>query len=144
MSLQNVTPINDQLADIIVRANEPWIEMKPGMSWVKVLWTGPESGRWVALFRWKKGYVAARHKHLADAHTYVLKGRIQVRGGILEAGDYDYEPNGVVHDTTTALEDSEYLFVCQGPLVYFDDSGLISYLSWEELRRMKDAAQAKQ
>jgi quercetin dioxygenase-like cupin family protein len=113
------------------------------MSWVKVLWTGSETGRWVALFRWKKGFVASRHKHLADAHTYVLKGRIQVRDGILEAGDYDYEPNGVVHEATTALEDTEYLFVCEGPLVYFDDQGLTSYLSWEELRRMKDSAQAK-
>ena len=26
MPLQNIKPINDQLADIIVRADEPWIE----------------------------------------------------------------------------------------------------------------------
>ena len=143
MPLQNITPINDQLADIIVRSSEPWIEITSGMSWVKVLWTGSETGRWVALFRWKKGYVASAHKHLADAHTYILKGKIQVRDGILEAGDYDYEPNGVVHEATTALEDTEYLFVCEGPLVYFDEDGLTRYLSWEELRRMKDAALAQ-
>ena len=140
MALQNINPINDQLADIIVRANDPWIEAEPGKAWIKVLWTGSESGRWVALFRWTKGYVAPRHKHLADAHTYILKGRLQVRGGVLEVGDYDYEPNGVLHDATTALEDSEYLFVSDGPIIFYNDAGLSSYLGWEEMQRMKDAA----
>ena len=46
MALQNLEPINDQLADIIVRAEEPWIETEPGKAWMKVLWTGPETGRW--------------------------------------------------------------------------------------------------
>ena len=31
MALQDLTPINDQLADIIVRADEPWIETGSGM-----------------------------------------------------------------------------------------------------------------
>ena len=35
MPLQDITPINDQLADIIVRADEPWIETEPGMAWMK-------------------------------------------------------------------------------------------------------------
>ena len=142
MPLQDITPINDQLADIIVRANEPWIETEPGLAWMKVLWTGAESGRWAALFRWKKGYVAAPHKHLSDAHTYILKGKLRVRAGILEAGDYDYEPNGVLHGATTALEDTEYLFVCEGPVVFFDKNGITSYLGWEELQRIKEAAKA--
>ncbi|MEI8304194.1 MAG: cupin domain-containing protein [Burkholderiales bacterium] len=140
MPLQNIKPINDQLADIIVRADEPWIETSPGMAWTKVLWTGPETGRWVALYRWKKGFVAPPHKHLSDAHTYVLKGRLQVRDGILEAGDYDYEPNGVLHGATTALEDTEYLFVCEGPVVFFDENGITAYKGWEELQRLKESA----
>ena len=44
MPLQDITPINDQLADIIVRADEPWIEYDPGMAWIKPLWVGPENG----------------------------------------------------------------------------------------------------
>ena len=32
MTLQDITPLNDQLADIIVRAEEPWIETQPGMA----------------------------------------------------------------------------------------------------------------
>ena len=142
MALQNINPINDQLADIIVRATDPWIESEKDMAWMKVLWTGAESGRWAALFRWKKGYVAAPHKHLSAAHTYILSGKLQVRHGILNAGDYDYEPNGVLHGATTALEDTEYLFICDGPLVFFNKDGITNYLGWEELQRMKDAAAA--
>jgi anti-sigma factor ChrR (cupin superfamily) len=142
MALQNLEPINDQLADIIVRAEEPWIETDPGMAWMKVLWTGPETGRWAALFRWSKGYVAAPHKHLSDAHTYILKGSLKVRDGILNTGDYDYEPNGVLHGATEALEDTEYIFICDGPVLFYDDNGLTNYLGWEELERMRAAAKA--
>ena len=142
MALQNLEPINDQLADIIVRAEEPWIETDPGMAWMKVLWTGPETGRWAALFRWSKGYIAAPHKHLSDAHTYILKGSLKVRDGILNTGDYDYEPNGVLHGATEALEDTEYIFICDGPVLFYDDNGLTNYLGWEELERMRVAAQA--
>jgi anti-sigma factor ChrR (cupin superfamily) len=141
--MQDVTPVNDQLADIIVRSTDPWIEQEKGMAWMKVLWTGEESGRWAALFRWNKGYVAAPHKHLSAAHTFILKGKLQVRDGILNAGDYDYEPNGVLHGATTALEDTEYLFICDGPVLFYNDDGIQSYLGWEELHRMRKAALGK-
>ena len=141
--LQDITPVNDQLADIIVRASAPWIETEKDMAWMKVLWTGDESGRWAALFRWKKGYVAAPHKHLSAAHTFILSGKLQVRGGTLSAGDYDYEPNGVLHGATTALEDTEYLFICDGPVLFYNDDGLQSYLGWEELHRRRQATEAK-
>jgi len=142
MALQDLTPINDQLADIIVRADEPWIETEPGKAWMKVLWVGPETGRWVALIKWAKGYVAGSHKHLSDAHTYMISGKLKVRDGVLNAGDYDYEPNGVLHGATEALEDTVYLFVCEGPVLFFDDDGLTNYLGWEELSRLRDAAKA--
>lgn len=140
MTLQNLAPINDQLADIVVRADAPWVEYEPGEAWLKLLRAGPESGHWVALFRWKKGYVAPPHKHLSDAHTYVLSGCLKVRDGVLNAGDYDYEPNGVLHGDTEALENTEYLFVCNGPVLFFDHENLTGYLGWEELIRMTEAA----
>jgi anti-sigma factor ChrR (cupin superfamily) len=135
--------VNDQLADLITRASDPWIEQTPGMAWIKVLWTGAETGRWAVLFRWKKGYVAPQHKHLSAAHTFILSGKLQVRHGILNAGDYDYEPNGVLHGATTALEDTEYLFICDGPILFYDDDGIQSYVGWEEMHRMRQAALAK-
>ncbi|MCE2391975.1 MAG: cupin domain-containing protein [Proteobacteria bacterium] len=132
-------PLNPELMDTLVPAGESdWIPNDDsGMSFVKVLYTGEESGQWAALFRWSKGYVAGPHKHLSAAHTYVLKGRLQVRDGTLEAGDYVYERNGMIHEATTALEDTEYLFICEGPVLFFDEQGIQGYLGWEELARLK-------
>ena len=36
-----------------------------------------------------------------------------------------------------ALEGTEYLFICQGPLIFFDDSRFTSYKGWEEVERMR-------
>ena len=110
------------------------------MASMKVHRTGAETGRWAALFRWSKGYIAAPHKHLSDAHTFILKGQLKVRDEILNAGDYDYEPNGVLHGETEALEDTEYLFICDGPIIFYNKDGLTSYMGWEELARMKEAS----
>lgn len=135
---QEIRPLNDQLADTLVSADSiEWLESSPGQAWIKVLWTGPESGSWAVLFRWRKGYVAGPHKHLSSAHTFVLKGKMQVRDAILKAGDYIYEPNGMLHGSTTALEDTEYLFICNGPVLFHDGDNFTSYVGWEEFERMR-------
>lgn len=146
---QQITPINSELMDTLVRANDsnaPWIPQPfdPERSFVKVLYTGAETGTWAVLLRWKKGFVAPAHKHLSASHTFILTGKLQVRDGVLNAGDYVYEPNGMLHGATTALEDTDYLFICNGPVLFYDDNGFTSYLSWEELRRMQDTYAAKQ
>lgn len=46
----------------------------------------------------------------------------------------------MVHGATTALEDTEFLFICDGPVLYFDDDGFTGYFGWEQLQRMQDAA----
>jgi len=139
---EQLKPLNPELVDTLVKADDgAWIPSDAeGLAAMKVLFVGEESGQWAALFRWKKGYVAGPHKHLSPAHTYVIRGRLQVRDGILEAGDYLYERNGMVHESTTALEDTEYIFVCDGPLVFYDDNGVTGYLGWEELARMRAGA----
>jgi quercetin dioxygenase-like cupin family protein len=135
---QEIRPINDQLANTHVGAGTTeWIEYEPGMAWIKVLWLGSETGTWAAQFRWKKGFAAPPHKHLSAAHVYVISGRLGVRDATLAAGDYVYEPNGVLHGATTALEDTEYLFICNGPVLFFDDEKFTQYLGWEELERMR-------
>jgi transposase len=54
-------------------------------------------------------------KHLAGAHAFIISGKLQVRNGILNAGDYVYEPSGnPARRATTALEDTTYLFICNG------------------------------
>jgi anti-sigma factor ChrR (cupin superfamily) len=141
---QDISPVNGELMDGIAAASQmEWIETEPGAA-MKVLWTGAESGRWAVLLKWDKGYVAGQHKHLSAAFAFILKGKLQVRDGILNAGDFIHEPNGMLHGTTTALEDTEYLFMCDGPVLFFDENNFTGYLGWEELERTKQAQQAPQ
>jgi len=139
MSLpQEIRPFHQDLQDTLFKASDAqWVENQPGMAWTRILWTGAETGTWAAIFRWKKGFVAPPHKHLSASHTYVLSGRLKVRDGVLEPGDYVYEPNGVLHGATEALEDTEYLFICNGPLLYFDEEKFTAYLGWEELEKWR-------
>ena len=142
---QDISPFNSDLMDSLVKtAQMDWIPMEadPEKGFMKILWTGAETGGWAVLFHWLEGYVAPPHKHLSPAHVYVLSGKLQVRDSVLEAGDYVYEPNGMVHGATTALEDTVYLFICDGPILFFEDDSFTSYLSWEELRRIQAAHEA--
>ncbi len=139
---QDITPVNSELMDTLVEASKmEWIQTDE-KAFMKILYTGSESGTWAVLLRWLEGYVAGPHKHLSGSHTFILSGKLQVRDGVLNAGDYVYEPNGMLHGATTALEDTEYLFICNGPVLFFDDDKFTSYLGWEELERLK-AAQAQ-
>jgi quercetin dioxygenase-like cupin family protein len=141
---QDIQPINSELADSITRsAQVPWIETRLGEAWTKVLWVGPESGRWAVLLKWKKGYVAPPHKHLSAAFAFVLSGRIKVRDAVYGPGDFLHEANGMVHGATEALEDTEYLFFCDGPVLFFDKDGFTGYRGWEEVLRLQQGAMAK-
>ena len=102
---QDIRPAFQNIQDTMVRADQPWIEQSLTSS-MKVPWVGRESGTWAVLIHWKKGHVARPHKHLGGAHAYVISGKLRVRDGVLNAGDYVYEPAGVLHDATTALEDT--------------------------------------
>ena len=138
---QDITPFNLAMVDTHVKAGESdWIVESPSSS-MKVLYTAPETGTWAVLLRWKKGYIAPQHKHLSGAHAFILSGKLKVRGAVLSAGDYTYEPNGVLHGATEALEDTEYLFICNGAVLFYDDNGFTGYLSWEEIERMRQSAQ---
>jgi hypothetical protein len=143
---QDISPINPELMDTLFKTGEhDWIPIPddPERGFLKILWTGAETGRWAVLFRWLKGYVAPQHKHLTASHTFILSGKLEVRDGTLDAGDYIYEPNGMLHGATKALEDTEYLFICDGPVLFYDDKGFTRYLGWEELRRLEAAHEAK-
>ena len=136
---QDISPVNSELMDTLVEASKmEWMQTEE-KAFMKILFTGSEGGTWAVLLKWLKGYVAGPHKHLSGSHTFILKGKLQVRDGVLNAGDYVYEPNGMLHGATTALEDTEYLFICNGPVLFFDDEKFTSYLGWEELQRMQQA-----
>jgi hypothetical protein len=110
---QDIRPFFQDIQDTLTRADSPWIETT-SHSKVRILWIGRESGSWASVIRRQKGYAAPPHKHLAGAHVLVLSGKLQVRGGVLNAGDYVYEPAGVLHEETRALEDTDYLFIATG------------------------------
>ena len=135
---QEIRPFHQNLQDALFKAADAkWVETDPGMAWMRILWTGSESGTWAAVFKWKKGFIASPHKHLSASHTFILSGRLKVRDGLLDTGDYVYEPNGVLHGATEALEDTEYLFICNGPLLFFNDDQFTGYLGWEELEKIR-------
>ncbi len=143
---QDVAPLNSELMDTIFRTSEnEWIpqENDPERAFMKILWTGSESGTWACMFRWLKGYSAPQHKHLSASHTFILKGKLQVRDGVLNAGDYVYEPNGMLHGATTALEDTEYLFICNGSVLFYDEDKFTAFLGWEQLERIKQEFESK-
>jgi anti-sigma factor ChrR (cupin superfamily) len=136
---QDVTPINSQVMDTLVEASKTeWIQTSP-LSYTKVLYTGSESGSWAVMFRWLKGFAAPQHKHLAGSHTFILSGKLQVRDGVLNAGDYVYEANGMLHGETTALEDTEYLFISNGAIIFFDDDNFLGYSGWEEMQKLAES-----
>jgi anti-sigma factor ChrR (cupin superfamily) len=126
-----------QLPGAITKTNNmEWIETVPGQAWMKVLWTGAETGTWAVLFKWRQGFVVPPHRHIGAAHIFVISGKLQVRDGILAAGDYCYEPNGAIHDATTALEDTEYLFICHGVTLSTESVGsdkITGYFGWQQI-----------
>ena len=141
---QDISPVNSDVMDAVTRsAQMDWIETTPGTGYMKVLWYSADSGRWAVLLKWLKGHVARPHKHLSAAHAFMLSGKIQVRDTIYQTGDYLFEANGMVHDATTALEDTVFLFTCDGPVLYFDDDGFTGYMGWEQIQRLEAAHQAK-
>jgi hypothetical protein len=108
----------------------PWKVIEEG-SYVKLLRTCSVTGAWVVMFRNDPGTSVTPHKHLGPAEYYVLRGKIEIRGGVenggitANAGDYGYEPNGVIHEKTYFPELTEYLFISHGPIQHFDDDGNI-------------------
>mgnify|MGYP001812551567 CR=1 FL=1 len=145
MSFKDLIAPAMDIADIHIKAEDgAWLPIDPdGKAFMKPLWTSADSGGWAVLYRWKSGYEAPPHKHLGAIHVYVVSGKLQVRGAQLCAGDYVYEPNGVIHERTLALEDSVHLNIGDGPILFFDDNGITHYFSWEQIEQLQSAAGAE-
>ena len=142
---QDISPFDEQLADTVVSASdEDWLETEPGMAWVRLLWSQGETGRHAGIYRWKKGYAAPSHKHFGAVYVYVISGKLRVRDNVLGAGDFLFEPNGMVHHATEAVEDVDYLMLADGPVLFFDENGFTGYFGWEELRRLQAGAAVPQ
>jgi len=143
---QDISPVNAEgMGDVLVQSDKlEWIPNRfdPERQFMKVLWIGPETGRTAVLIRTLTGSATPPHKHLGDTHVFMLKGRLQVRDSVLVAGDYLYEANGMIHGETKALEDTEYLMILGGPILFFDDENFLGYQGWEEFHRDRQAQSA--
>ena len=90
----------------------PWKVIEEG-SYVKLLRTCSVTGAWVVMFRNDPGTSVTPHKHLGPAEYYVLRGKIEIRGGVenggitANAGDYggwgQFEPPFVTGSSIEAL-----------------------------------------
>lgn len=143
---QDISPVNSEVMDALVHSDKlEWIPQRidPKQHFMKVLWVGPESGRVAVLIRSLKGGITPRHKHLGDAHVLMLKGRLKVRDAELVAGDYLYEANGMIHHDTEALEDTEYLMIMSGPVLFFDENSFLGFQGWEEFHRAQQEHSAQ-
>ncbi len=132
-------PTHSGIKDVLVKSSEKdWIPIDPdGQALVKPLWTSPDSGGWAVLYHWKQGFCAPAHKHLGAIHVFIVSGKLQLRDTQLCSGDYVYEPNGIVHDATTALEDTVHLNIADGPVAFFDEKGITQYFGWEQVEQMR-------
>jgi hypothetical protein len=130
------------IADVYVSNDDlPWKCLRDGYDF-KLLRTCSVTGTWAVLFRTIAGGSVPPHKHISAAEYFVLKGKVEVRGGkenggvTAVAGDYGYEPNGIIHEKTYFPEPTEYLFISHGPFQYLDvegnTSGIIDWLLIQE------------
>lgn len=140
--------IPTEIGDFHVSSKDlPWKILRDGYDF-KLLRICSVTGTWVTLFRTVAGASVPPHKHIGAAEYFVLKGKVEIRGGAENggvtacAGDYGYEPNGIVHEKTYFPEPSEYLFINHGPLQYLDSEGsTVLILDWMGIQeKWNDAA----
>jgi hypothetical protein len=119
---------NAQFQDTYIHASQqPWLPFSDGIDF-KLLRASQETGTWTVLIRARKGAAIARHEHLGAGEYYMVSGKMEVRGGVENGGitayggDYGYEPNGMIHDSTNFPEESVLYFTNYGPIRFIDDN----------------------
>ena len=124
----------------------PWKEFGGGVDF-KLLRTSQETGTWTVLFRCAAGSSIAPHRHLGGGEYLMVKGKMEVRGGAENGGitaitgDYGYEPNGVLHDSTSFPEYTELYFTNNGAIQFLTEDLQPDFvLDYEKLEQINAAA----
>lgn len=127
----------------------PWLQFGGGIDF-KVLRTSQETGTWSVLFRCAADSSFNPHRHLGGGEYLMLKGRMEVRGGVEKggitafAGDYGYEPNGILHDETFFPVETELYFTNHGAIQFLTDDlkpdFVLDYAMLEELSKTAEQA----
>lgn len=132
---------NAGLAETYVRTSSgKWIDFAPGIQ-MQLLRASSETGQFSVLFKCAAGSAFGRHEHLGGGEYLMLTGKSLVRGGAENggvtavAGDYGYEPNGMIHDVTLFPEESILYFSNHGPMKFMDDDNNVTMiLDWRTIR----------
>lgn len=107
-------------------AQMPWSPFPLAGTFFKLLHLDDDQGKATFLLKIPAGNAAEIHKHLAAVEAYVVQGGFSYEGeGTVHAGDYVYEPGGMVHEPAAEGDEDLILFVvAQGPVqgVNPDDS----------------------
>ena len=126
----------------------PYVDFSPGIRF-KLLRASAETGAWTVLFDCAKDASFARHRHLGAGEYLMLSGRMEVRGGAQNggvtalAGDYGYEPSGIIHDSTCFVEPTRFFFINHGPVAFIDEQNQVTaLLDWQALREIYEKGAA--
>ena len=113
----------------------------------KLLHVSPEAGSWTAAFLYPKGASVPSHVHVGPGEYFMVRGKLEVRGGDDDGGVtatapcYGYEATGAVHDQTLFLEETEVYMRFQGPLQFNDPNGQpIMVVGWEQVQAVWNAS----
>lgn len=89
----------------------------PGLE-EKVLWEDPETGASITLLKFAPGAGISRaHSHPSNQFMYCLSGQYVDEGSgiVSRPGTFYWNPKGVVHGPTRALEECVLLEIYDGP-----------------------------
>ena len=113
------------------------------------LHVSPESGSWTAAFLYPKGASVPSHVHVGPGEYFMVRGKLEVRGGASDGGVtatapcYGYEATGALHDQTIFLEETEVYMRFQGPLQFVDAEGqTVGIIGWKQVQAAWDASLA--
>lgn len=152
MSQANAATGQSALTDVYVdTAKQAWLPFFPGFDF-KVLRVSAETGTWTILIKSEPGAAFPSHTHLGAGEYYMVSGRMEVRGGAANggvtahAGDYGFEPNGIVHDHTEFPVETVLFFTNHGAVNFTDPEGRsILLLDWQRILKLEaDGKQALQ
>lgn len=139
---------NKELQDTYIHVDgEQWLPFgdTAGIEF-KLLRASQETGTWTSLFKCAAQSSFARHRHLGAGEYYMVYGEMEVRGGARAggvtavAGDYGYEPNGIIHDSTEFTKETVFYFTNHGPIVFIDEQDNAQFvLDWKALLELEAA-----
>jgi len=110
---------DETLNELLVHsADMPWRDKSiPGLS-EKMLWRDEQTGASIALIQFKKGVgIPEKHLHASNQFMYCLSGAYSYTdsGILLKPGSFYWNPKGNVHGPTTALSETVFLEIYDGP-----------------------------